>query len=202
MEARDQCDHEGILLRQQGRRVNRQMSEFPVEHINTSRIRVMEPELTGIKIMKDDYQDKIELYLDKFSHIMTVHTIESWRREVTAIGLAVIDHADRIRTRAAQVTAVSSFNDNSARTLEIQEETLKLQELSLNNAKQTSEQQKFAKEASDLLTAESEANNLMGECSVLGDMMGLDIDWEEADDDVIENGMRNLARWQEQMNTI
>ena len=139
MEERDQCDQEGILLRQQGRRVNRQMSEFLVEHINTSRIKVVEPELAGIKVMKDDYQDTIELYLDRFSHIMTVNTRESWRREVTAIGPAVISHADRIRTRAAQVTAVANSNANSVRTLEIQEETLKLQELSINNAKQTSE---------------------------------------------------------------
>ena len=148
------------------------MSEFPVDRINTSRIQVMEPELTGIKVMKDDYQDAIELYLDKFSHLMTGRTIESWRREVTAIGLAVISHADRIRTRAAQVTAVATSNTSSVRTLEIQEQTLKLQELSLNDARQTSEQQKLAREASDLLSAESEANVLMGECSVLGDMIG------------------------------
>ena len=178
------------------------MSEFPVEHSNTSKIQVLEPELDGITIMKDDYQDAIELYLDRLSHIMTVNTRESWRREVTANGLAVISHADRIRTRAAQVTAVANSNANSVRTLEIQEETLKLQELSINNAKQTSEQQRLEQETSDLLSAESEANILIGECSVLGDMMGLEIDWESADDDVIGNGMRNLAGWQEQMNTI
>ena len=97
------------------------MSEFLVEHINTSRIKVVEPELAGIKVMKDDYQDTIELYLDRFSHIMTVNTRESWRREVTAIGLAVISHADRIRTKAAKVTAEAK----KFRTLRIKEENFK-----------------------------------------------------------------------------
>ena len=111
-------------------------------------------------------------------------------------------HADKIRTRAAQISAVASCNANSDRTLEIQEATLKLQELSINNAKVVSDQQRTAKTCEDLLSAESEANILMGECSVLGDMMGLEVDWHDADDDVISNGMRSMAGWQGQMNTI
>jgi hypothetical protein len=128
--------------------------------------------------------------------------VDTWNREISVVGQEVKVHADKIRTRAAQISAVASCNANSDRTLEIQEATLKLQELSINNAKVVSDQQRTAKTCEDLLSAESEANILMGECSVLGDMMGLEVDWHDADDDVISNGMRSMAGWQGQMNTI
>ena len=79
---------------------------------------------------------------------------------------------------------------------------MKLQELNINTQQKTSEQQAVEKATKEILTAEGEANMLLGECSVMGDMMGIVVDYEEAEDDVISSGMRSLVVWQEQMNTI
>ena len=49
--------------------------------------------------------------------------------------------------------------------------------------------------------AETEGNLFLGEVSVLGGMM-LDENWEEVEDETIGNGMRNLSKWQDQVNII
>ena len=160
---RDQCEQQAYILKQQGRKLTRHMREFVEDDINTSRIKVMEADLARIRDMKDDYQDAIEVFLDMFSDTMGSRAVDTWNREVSVVGKEVKVHADKIRTRAAQISAVAGCSANSDRTLEIQEATLKLQELSINNAKAVSDQQRTAKTCEDLLSAESEANVLMGE---------------------------------------
>ena len=77
-----------------------------------------------------------------------------------------------------------------------------MHELSLSNYRQRSEQQALEKATKDTLEAEAEVNTLLGECSVFCDMMGLEVDFSEVEDDIISRGMRDLASWQDQMNTI
>ena len=44
--------------------------------------------------------------------------------------------------------------------------------------------------------------HVLGECSVLGDMMATEKDWEEVADEEVSNAMRNLNKWQDQMNNV
>ena len=184
------------------RRIVRRMDEFTVEHLNTSRLTVMERDLDRISDMKDDYQDGIEDFIDKFRDLFDGESLGKWTGEVTNIANEVIAHADKLRTRAAQISAAAPSSANSDRSLQIQEATLRLQELSLSNQKEASDQQETATATRQVLEAENSANTLLGECSVLGDMMGAEVDWTTAEEDAISSAMRSLEKWQEQMNTI
>ena len=195
MDRQSQCEQQAYLLKQKERRVTRSINEFGEDDLATSRINVMEADLSRIRDMKDEYQDAIELFLDRFEDLIGSEVISNWQKEISDIGEVVKSHADKIRTRAAQITAAAT---SSTRSLDVQEIASQVQEMSLNNTRQ----QQVEKNTRDLLAAEAEANILMGECSLLGDMMGLETDWEEADDDSVSTGMRSLSKWQEQMNTI
>ena len=52
-----------------------------------------------------------------------------------------------------------------------------------------------------MLLAQTEANLLLGEISVLGDIM-IEENWEEVDDETVGHAMRNLSKWQDQMNIV
>ena len=178
------------------------MREFGENDLTTSRIIVMEADLARIRDLKDNYQDAIEVFLDNFADFIGSEAVNTWNKELSDVGEVVKAHADKIRTRAAQITASTGSTVISNRSLEIQEATLQVQQLSLNSAQALSQYQQVEKKTRDLLSAEAEANVLMSECNVLGDMMGSEVNWEEAEDDEIRAGMRDLSRWQEQMNTI
>ena len=185
------------------RRLVRRMEEFTVGDINTSRITVMERDLDRIAEMKDDYQDGVLDFIEKFGDIIEdVTVLDRWERDVHLIAQEVKTHADTIRTRAAQVTTTSRTSDNEARSLQIQEAALKLQELSLREQQQTNAGKVQDKADEDRILAETESNLVLGECSVLGDMMATEKDWEEVADEEVSNAMRNLNKWQDQMNNV
>ena len=191
-------------LKSKARLISRLMKHFKEEDLTTSRLGRMEVDLARIRDKVEEYQEAIEIFLDDYSDAIGSSIVDEWNLEIDNAADAAKRHADKIRTRAAQITAAATgSNDaNATRALEIHETTLQLQQLSINDAKETAKQQQLEKESRELLSAEAEANILMGECSVLGDMMGLEVNWEDAEDNVISNGMRSMARWQEQMNTI
>ena len=60
--------------------------------------------------------------------------------------------------------------------MEIQEKTLQLKELSIQEKQKTQTAEQLAKQTDSLILAETEANLILGECSVLGDLMP-DKDW-------------------------
>ena len=196
------CLEQAAELKRKRKRLTRKMFEFKEEDINTSRIQVMERDFDRINDMKDDYQDDVEDFIDKYRNtIQNSSALNQWAEEVITVGEEVKDHADRIRTRAALISTPRS-SDTEARSLQIQEAALKLQEMSLKEQQHASAEKVREKSAQDMLLAESEANILLGECSVLGDMVTDEADWEVVEDDVVENAMRNLGKWQDQMNNV
>ena len=55
-----------------------------------------------ISDMKDDYQDVIEEFIDKYENtIQNRSALNLWQEEVIAVGEEVKAHADRVRSRAA-----------------------------------------------------------------------------------------------------
>ena len=136
----ERCQQEAYKIKRQKRKLTRQRSEFVENDINTSRITIMEADLARIRDMKDDYQDAVEEFLDTFSTTIGVGSIiETWTQEISAVSEDVKRHADRIRTRAAKVSAATGSTIIGQKTLEIQEASLKLHELSFSNSRQTSE---------------------------------------------------------------
>ena len=72
---------------------------------------------------------------------------------------------------------------------------MKLKRESLAEKQKVQSAQIKEKEGESLLLAETEANTVLGECSVLGDLMP-DEHWTDADDSVISENVRNLSKWQ------
>ena len=86
------------------RRLVRMMNEFTEADINTSRITVMERDLDRIREMKDDYQDGVDDFIDKYrGNTDDDSVLERWSEDITLIGDKVKIHADKIRYRAAVV---------------------------------------------------------------------------------------------------
>ena len=52
------------------------------------------------------------------------------------------------------------------------------------------------------IMAETEGNLVLAECSVLLDMLSVESDWETVDDEIVSTAMRDLVRWQDQMNSL
>ena len=203
MDDMNRCEEEADQLKTKRKRLNRKMFEFKEDDINTSRITVMERDLDRISDMKDDYQDDVEDFIEKWRDLIGgVSGFNQWARDVIAVGEEVKAHADRIRTRALQITSSKSASATEARSLEIQEASLKLKELSLKEQQDSRDKDTRDKAAADLLLVDAEANLLLGECSVLGDMLTEILDWEGVDDDVVEDAMRNLGKYQDQMNQV
>ena len=99
-------------------------------------------------------------------------------------------HARKIRDRREALFPTST---NEKRILDIQEQTLKLQELTLKEKQKSSHAKEQDKKEESLVLAETEANLFLGECSVLSDIMPED-DWKEADDGVISDAVRRLSK--------
>ena len=193
----DMFQDEAKELMKVRRRLVRRMDEFVEDDINTSRISVMERDLDRISDMKDNYQDGVEDFIDRYRDIIDEPSVlVRWTQDVSAIGQEVKAHADKIRTKAAVVMSTNS------RSLEIQEAALKIQELSLKEQQVANSDRAREKAEEGIMLADTEANLLLGECKVLGDMMILETDWTEAADEVVANAMRHLDKWQEQMNHV
>ena len=73
---RRQCQEQAYILKQKGRRVARQMTEFVEDDLSTSRITVMEADLARIRDLKDEYQDSIEGFLDMFAELIGSEAVE------------------------------------------------------------------------------------------------------------------------------
>ena len=132
MDDMNRCEEQADQLKTKRKRLNRKMFEFKEDDINTSRITVMERDLDRISDMKDDYQDDVEDFIEKWRDLIGgVSGFNQWARDVIAVGEEVKAHADRIRTRALLITSSKSASATEARSLEIQEASLKLKELSL-----------------------------------------------------------------------
>ena len=102
------------------------MREFGENDLTTSRIIVMEADLARIRDLKDNYQDAIEVFLDNFADFIGSEAVNTWNKELSDVGEVVKAHADKIPTRAAQITTGSGSTVISNKSLEIQEATLKV----------------------------------------------------------------------------
>ena len=166
---RRQCEEQAYILKQKGRKVAREMAEFVEDDLSTSRITVMEAELARIRDLKSDYQDSIEAFLDLFGELIGSKAVETWNKELLEVGKTVKAHANKIRTRAAQITTAVTTNDaNSARALQIQETSLQLQQLSLDTAKETNqkEQKRTLKDSFTNLWPASDCINILTACVI------------------------------------
>ena len=159
----------------------------------------MESDLAEIKRQKNEYKDAVENFVDEYTgRLDDESVIDSWRTEVGDIGRRVNTHAREIRDRKE---ALFPTVTGDKRNLEIQEALLAVQQLTLQEKQKSNATKTKVREDDSKCLAETEGNLFFGECSVLGDMMA-DENWQEVDDEVVSQGMRNLAKWQEQWNQI
>ena len=180
----------------------REMDEFLEEDVCASRIPVLERDLGEIKRMKNAYQDGVQDFLDQYTDLVDDPSVlDRWKTDVIEIGNDVKNHAKKIRDRREVLFPSVQLSVNEQRSLEIQEATLKLQELTLDEKKRSNSVKVQQKLNEDKILAETEGNTFFGECSVFGDMMP-DENWEVVENEVVSHGMRNLGKWQEQWNQI
>ena len=193
---------DSLALRNLRRTLVREMEDLTVDDLTTARVLVLERDLDRIRLLRNEYQDGIEDFLEEFQHLVEdENVLLRWRGEVPAIGREVKEHANRLRTKMEYLNPTSRFSEMEKKSLEIQERVLKVQEQSFQEQQKHSAAKVNEKEAEDLLVASTEANLFLGECSVLGDIMA-DENWEEADDETVGKAMRSLGKWQEQMSSI
>ena len=183
------------MLRDARRNLLREMSEFSVDDVCASRVPDLASDLAEIKRQKNEYQDAVEDFVEEYTGRLDDETvIEDWKKEVKDIGRRVKNHAKEIRDRREYLFPTLPGEKKSQ---EIQKDILAVQQLTLQ------EKQKKTKlrEDDSKFLAQTEANLFFGESSVLCDMMP-DENWSEVEDEVISQGMRNLAKWQDQWNQI
>ena len=123
-----------------------------------------------------------------------------WNGEVTRIAREVKEHARTIRAKKELISPTVSAA--AKRSLEIQEEALRLQGLSLEEQRKVSDDKAQEKSSENAILPETEGNLVLGECSVLGDMLPVEDNWEDAEDEAVGSAMRSLDKWQDQMNTV
>ena len=183
------------MLRDARRKLLREMDEFSVDDVCTSRLPDLASDLAEIKRQKNEYQDAVDDFVEEYSGRLDDETvIDDWKREVKDIGRRVKQHAKEIRDRREQLFPTLTGEKKSQ---EIQKDILAVQQLTLQEKQKKS---KLREDDSKFL-AKTEANLFFGESSVLCDMMP-DENWSEVEDEVISQGMRNLAKWQDQWNQI
>ena len=195
-----QIEREALHLKNLRGKLDREMREFTELHVTSETLDSVESEIDRIKDKKSDYQDSIEDFVKKWTNSaveVQQSVFESWTEDISTVADDVRNYA--MRLRAKKKLLLPTYSE---RSLVVAEATLKVQELTLKDQQEirAEKAQDKADEASSL--PETEANLVMGECSVLGDMLTAEGDWSEADDAVIGNAMRNIAKWQEQMNTV
>ena len=191
-----------LALKRLRRTLVREMNDLSEEDLSTSRITVLERDLDRIRDLRNQYQDGIEDFLDEYRDIINDPSVEQqWMNEVTDIGRLVKDHANRLRTKKEQLHPTVFFSEAEKKNIELQEKSLKLKEQSLQEKQKVIASQQQDKENESLIMTKTESNLFLGEISVLGDML-IDEDWLEVDDETVSNAMRNLSRWQNQMNVV
>ena len=176
----------------------REVEEFTEEDVCASRIPVLERDLSEIKKLKNEYQDKIEEYIEKYANNTTEQAeLNKWKKEVTEIATYVKNHAKRIRDKKEELFPTTMPTEMELRSMAIQEQTLKLKQLSIQEKQKAQNTQQLAKQTDNLILAETEANTVLGECSVMGDLIP-DEDWAEVEDSDVAEAVRNLEKWQDQ----
>ena len=185
-------------MRHTKRLLVREINEFTVDDVCASRLPVLEKDLSDIKKLKNEYQDLIEDYIDQYIKESDSELCDRWRNEITIVGKLVKDHARLIRDKKEELFPTQLLSAVDKRTLEIQEETLKLKQKSLDEKQKLETSKQNEKLEESRLAAETEANLVLGECSVLGDIMP-DKEWKDLDDNEISEAVRNIAKWQDQM---
>ena len=195
-----QIEREALNLKNLRGKLDREMREFTELHVTSETLDSVESEIDRIKDKKSDYQDSIEDFVQKWTNSgvdVQQSVFESWTRDISAVADDVRNYA--MRLRAKKKLLLPTYSE---RSLVVAEATLKVQELTLKDQQEIRAEKAQEKVAEASSLPETEANLVMGECSVLGDMLTAEGDWSEADDAVIGNAMRNIAKWQEQMNTV
>lgn len=176
----------------------REMDEFAEDDVCSSRLPVLERDLSEIKRLKNEYQDHVEDYIENYKdEIDDEEGLERWKRDVQEVGKMVKNHARKIRDKKESLFPTPVLEHHEQRKLELQEQAVKFQELTLQEKqrKHTTQQQEKNREAEVL--EETEANLFLGECSVLGDMIP-DEAWDQAEDNEVAEAVRNLPKYEEQ----
>ena len=176
----------------------REVEDLSVDDVCPSRIPLLEGELADIKKLKNEYQDGVEDLIEEYEgRVDNESVLDKWKKDLVDVKKRVKNHARDIRDRKA-LFPTGQFPDGDRRSMDA---LLKLQELTLQEKQKSNAVKSKEKEDDSNVLAESEGNLFFGECSVFGDMM-TDENWEEVEDEVISQGVRNLAKWQEQWNQI
>ena len=87
------------------------------------------------------------------------------------------------------------------KSLNLQEKSLELKQQSLTQKQNDSNNKALEKENENKLMAKTESNSFLGEVSVMLDML-VEEDWVNTDDETVASAMRDLSRWQDQMNVV
>ena len=110
-------------------------------------------------------------------------------------------HTDRLLAKKEQIAPTVRLTEFEKRSMDLQERTLTLQELSLKQNQSVNAAQINEKQTEAGLMADMEQNSFLGEVSVLDDIMP-DENWVEVEEETVSSAMRNLVKWQDQMNVI
>ena len=199
MTAENTIQKEAAHLNRLRRNLNREMREFTEEDVTVDTLDSVEPEIQRIKDKKNEYQNCVEDFVDRWETTVVgdPHFGDKWRDEIIDIGNVVKQYSQSLRAKKGRFVPGSSD-----RSLAIQEASLKLQELSLKEQQKVNADREANKKEEARIMAETEGNLVLGECSVLGDLL-LDVsDWDDVEDEVVADAMRNLDKWQEQMNVL
>ena len=193
---------ESLKIKSMKRLLLREIDDFPNEQLSTARILVLESELDKIRSLRNDYQDIVEDFVEEFEHEFDDPTVLArYRAEPAAVGKLVRDHANMLRAHKETLMPTPGLSDMDRKSLALKEKSINLKELRLQGEQDALATQVREKEEDARVLAETEQNSFLGEVSVLSDIMP-DEDWEEIDDEAVGNAMRNLSKWQDQMNRI
>ena len=90
----------------------REMEDLTVDDLTTARVLVLERDLDRIRVLRNEYQDGIEDFLEEFQHLVEdENVLLRWRGEVPAIGREVKEHANRLRTKMEYLNPTSRFSE-------------------------------------------------------------------------------------------
>ena len=196
MASQQQEDARVLLSRR--RLLIREMDEFTEDDVCSSRLPVLERDLSEIKKLKNEYQDHVEDYIENYKDLIEdTEGLERWKSDIKEVGKMVKIHARKIRDKKESLFPTPVLDHHEQRRMELQEQAVKFQELTLQEKKRkhTIQQQEKNREAEVL--EETEANLFLGECSVLGDMIP-DEAWDQAEDNDVAEAVRNLPKYEEQ----
>ena len=101
---------EGKALESLRRRLMLEMEDFTEDDVSTSRVSRLEIDLADIKSLRNQYQDGVLDFIEEYkSELEEDPTVLSeWRADVSAVGLIVKRHADKIRTRKESLVSFTT----------------------------------------------------------------------------------------------